>query len=103
MRIRHMREVLHIVDDSMLEAFAAGQAAALPPVQEIPECHVQVQNVHFCVLHRWTAVVPLLVVECGLPTTSPRHRRWWVTRDRLRPPPWMLIWRHHRYLCPLQR
>jgi hypothetical protein len=71
MRIRRMREVLHIVDDSMLEAYAAGQAAALPPVHEIPERRVQVQNVHFCVLHGWTAVVPLPVVECGLPTASP--------------------------------
>jgi hypothetical protein len=50
MRIRRMREVLHIVDDSMLEAYAAGQAAALPPVHEIPERRVQVQNMHFCVL-----------------------------------------------------
>jgi hypothetical protein len=71
MRIRRMREVLHIVDDSMLEAFTAGQAAALPPVHAIPERRVQVQNVHFCVLHGWTAVVPLPVVECGLPTASP--------------------------------
>jgi hypothetical protein len=71
MRIRRMREVLHIVDDAMLEAFAARQAAALPPVHEIPERRVQVQNVHFCVLHGWTAVVPLPVVECGLPTVSP--------------------------------
>jgi hypothetical protein len=69
-RIRRMRVVLHIVDDSMLEAFAAGQAAALPPVHEIPERRVQVQNVHLCVLHGWTAVVPLPVVECGLPTAS---------------------------------
>jgi hypothetical protein len=71
MRIRRMREVLHIVDDAMLEAFTAGQAAALPPVHAIPERRVQVQNVHYCVLHGWTAVVPLPVVECGLPTTSP--------------------------------
>jgi hypothetical protein len=71
MRIRRMREVLHILDDSMLEAYAAGQAAALPPVHAIPERRVQVQNVHFCVLHGWTAVVPLPVVECGLPIASP--------------------------------
>jgi hypothetical protein len=71
MRIRRMREVLHIVDDAMLEAFTVGQATALPPVHEIPERRVQVQNVHFCVLHGWTAVVPLPVVECGLPTASP--------------------------------
>jgi hypothetical protein len=37
MRIRRMREVLHIVDDAMLEAFTVGQATALPPVHEIPE------------------------------------------------------------------
>jgi hypothetical protein len=71
MRIRHMREVLHIVDDAMLEAFAVGLDAALPPVHVIPERRVQVQNMHFCVLHGWTAVVPLPVVECGLPTASP--------------------------------
>jgi hypothetical protein len=71
MRISRMREVLHIVDDAMLEAFAAGQAAALPPVHEIPERRVQVQKVHFCVLHGWTVVVPLPAVECGLPTASP--------------------------------
>jgi hypothetical protein len=71
MRIRRMREVLHIVDDAMLEAFTVGQAAALPPVHAIPERRVQVQNVHFCVIHGWTAVVPLPVVECGLPTASP--------------------------------
>jgi hypothetical protein len=71
MRIRRMREVLHIVDDAMLKAFAAGQAATLPPVHEIPERRVQVQNVHLCVLHGWTEVVSLPVVECGLPTASP--------------------------------
>jgi hypothetical protein len=71
MRIRRMREVLHIVVDAMLEAFAARQNATLPPVHAIPERRVQVQNVHFCVLHGWTAVVLLPVVECGLPTTSP--------------------------------
>jgi hypothetical protein len=71
MRIRRMREVLHIVDDAMLEAFTVGQATALPPVHEIPERRVQVQNVHFCVLHGWTVVVSLPVVECGLPTASP--------------------------------
>jgi hypothetical protein len=71
MRIRRIREVLHIVDVAMLEAFTVGQATALPPVHEIPERRVQVQNVHFCVLHGWTSVVPLPVVECGLPTASP--------------------------------
>jgi hypothetical protein len=55
----------------MLEAFTAGQDVVIPPVHAIPECRVQVQNVHFCVLHGWTAVVPLPVVECGLPTASP--------------------------------
>jgi hypothetical protein len=72
LRIRRMREVLHIVDDTLLEAFAAiGQDAVIPPVHAIPERRVQVQNVHFCVLHRWRAVVPLPVVECSLPTASP--------------------------------
>jgi hypothetical protein len=71
MCIRRMREVLHIVDDAMLEAFTVGQATVLPPVHAIPERRVQVQNVHFCVIHGWTAVVPLPVVECGLPTASP--------------------------------
>jgi hypothetical protein len=47
--IRRMREVLHVVDDTLLEAFAVGQDAAIP----------------------WTTVVPLPVVECGLPTASP--------------------------------
>jgi hypothetical protein len=70
LRIRRMREVLHVVDDTLLEAFAARQDAAIPPVHAIPECHVQVQNVHFCVIHGWTAVLPLPVVECGLPTAS---------------------------------
>jgi hypothetical protein len=32
-----------------------------------------------------------------------RHRRRWLTRDRLHPPPWMSIWRHHHRLRPLQR
>jgi hypothetical protein len=71
LRFRRMHEVLHIVDDAMLEAFAAGQDTTLPSVHAIPERSVQVQNVHFCVLHGWTAVVPLPVVECGLPTASP--------------------------------
>jgi hypothetical protein len=69
LRIRRMHEVLHIVDDALLEAFAPGQDAAIPPVNVIPERRVQVQNVHFCVFHGWTTVVPLPVVECGLPTT----------------------------------
>jgi hypothetical protein len=32
---------------------------------------VQVHNVHFCVIHGWTAVVPLPVIECGLPIALP--------------------------------
>lgn len=71
MRIRRMHKVLHIVDDARLEAFAAGQDTTLPPVHAIPERRVQVQNVHFYVLHGWTVVVPLSVVECGLSTVSP--------------------------------
>jgi hypothetical protein len=49
--IRRMREVIHAVDDALLEAFAAGQDAAIPPVNAIPERRVQVQNIHFCVIH----------------------------------------------------
>jgi hypothetical protein len=67
LRIRRMREVLHVVDDVLLEAYVAGQDAAIPPVNAIPEHRVQVQNVHFCVIHGWTSVVPLPEVECGLP------------------------------------
>jgi hypothetical protein len=94
MRIRRMREVLHIVDDAMLEAFTVGQATTLPPVHEIPERRVQVQNVHFCVLHGWTAVVPL----------PPRHHQCrCLTWDRLHPLPWTSIWRHHCRLRRLQR
>jgi hypothetical protein len=71
LRIRRMREVLHVVDDTLLEAFAAiGQDAVIPQVHAIPERRVQVQNVHFCVLHRWRAVIPLPVVECSLPITT---------------------------------
>jgi hypothetical protein len=75
LRICRMREVLHVVDEALLEAFtseafAAGQDAAIPPVHTIPEHRVQVQNVYFCVIHGWTAIVPLPVVECGLPTAS---------------------------------
>lgn len=40
LRIRRMREVLHVVDDALLEAFAAGQDAAIPLVHAIPERHV---------------------------------------------------------------
>jgi hypothetical protein len=43
----------------------------LPPANVIPARHVQVHNMHFCVIHGWTAVVPLLVVECGLPIVLP--------------------------------
>jgi hypothetical protein len=69
--IRRMREVLHVVDDTLLEAFAVGQDAAIPRMNVIPERRVHVQNVHICVIYWWTTVVPLPVVECGLPTASP--------------------------------
>jgi hypothetical protein len=71
LHIRRMREVLHVVDDTLLEAFAAGQDAAIPRMNVIPERRVHVQNVHICVIYGWTTVVPLPVVECGLPTASP--------------------------------
>jgi hypothetical protein len=71
LRTRRMCEVLHVVDDALLEAFTAWQDAAILTVNVIPERRVQVQNVHFCVIRGWTAVVPLLVVECGLPTAYP--------------------------------
>jgi hypothetical protein len=103
MRIRRMREVLHIVDDAMLEAFTVGQATTLPPVHEIPERRVQVQNAHFCVLHGWTAVVPLPVVECGLPTASPSPPAPVFDAGSSASAPWMSIWRHHHRLRPLQR
>ena len=51
LRIRRMYEVLHVVDDALLEAFIAGQDVAIPPVNAIPKRHVQVQNIHFCVIH----------------------------------------------------
>jgi hypothetical protein len=51
LRIRRMREVLHVVDDTLLEAFAARQDATIPPVHVIPERRVQVQKIQFCVIH----------------------------------------------------
>jgi hypothetical protein len=102
LRIHRMREVLHIVNDAMLEVFAAGQDTAIPPVHVIPEHRVQVQIVHFCVLHGWTAVVPL-PVECGLPTASPSPPVPVGDAESSTPAPWTSIWRHHRLLHPLQR
>jgi hypothetical protein len=86
-----------------LEAFTVGQATALPPVHAIPERRVQVQNVHFCVIHggqrwfrcRWWSV--------DSPLHPRRHRCRWLTWDRLHPLLWTSIWRHHRRLHPLQR
>jgi hypothetical protein len=43
--IRRIRKVLHIVDDTLLEAFTVGQDVAIPPVNDTPERRVQVQNV----------------------------------------------------------
>jgi hypothetical protein len=64
--IRRIREVFHVIDDALLEAYAARQELTIPLVAAIPSHRVQVHNVHFCVIHGWTAVVPLPVVECGL-------------------------------------
>jgi hypothetical protein len=50
-RIRRMREVLHVVDDALLEAYAAGQDAAIQPVNAITARRVQVHNVDFFMLH----------------------------------------------------
>lgn len=81
LRIRRMRESLHVVDDALLEVFAVGQDAAIPPVHVIPERHVQVQNVDFCVIHGWTAIVPLLVGDAESSTTTP------MDVDLVAPPP----------------
>lgn len=69
--IRRIREVLRVIDDALLEAYAAGQELTIPLVAAIPSRRVQVHNVHFCVKHGWTAVVPLPVVECGLLISLP--------------------------------
>ena len=66
LRIRRTREVFHIVDDALLEAYVAGQDATIPPVNAIPARHIRVHNVHFCVIHEWKTVV-----ECGLPIALP--------------------------------
>nr|XP_034577646.1 uncharacterized protein LOC117841398 [Setaria viridis] len=44
---------------------SAGPSVPLPAVD--PPCRVQVQNVHFCVVHGWTAVMSLHPVECFVP------------------------------------
>jgi hypothetical protein len=66
LRIRRIREVLHVVDDALLKAYAAGQYATITSVNDIIARRVQVHNVHFCVIHGWKTVVPLPVVECDL-------------------------------------
>jgi hypothetical protein len=71
LRIHHMCEVLHVIDDALLEVYAIGQEAMIPLVHVIPARRVQVHNVHFCVIHGWTVVVPLSMVECGLPIALP--------------------------------
>jgi hypothetical protein len=66
LRVRRIHEVLRVVDDALLEAYATGQASASPLVATpTPRC-VQVHNVHFCVIHGWTTVVLMPEVECGL-------------------------------------
>jgi hypothetical protein len=47
LRICHMREVLHVVNDALLEAYVVGQEAMLPPVNVIPARRGQVHNLHF--------------------------------------------------------
>jgi hypothetical protein len=46
-----MHEVLHVVNDALMEAYAVGQETMLPPVNAIPARRGQVHNVHFCVIH----------------------------------------------------
>jgi hypothetical protein len=69
--IHSMRKVLHVVDDVLLEAYAAGQEVVIPSMNAIPVRHVQVHNMHFCMIHGWTVVVSLPVVECSLPISLP--------------------------------
>lgn len=47
LRIRRMREIFHVVDDTLLEAYAARQYAAIPPVNTIPARRVQVHHTVF--------------------------------------------------------
>lgn len=95
-----MCEVQHVIDDALLEVYAVGQEAMIPLVHIITARRVQVHNVHFCVIHRWTVVVPLPVVECGLPIALPSPPSQTEMRSRRRPHPWRWIW-HHRLLHPL--
>lgn len=69
--IHSMCKVLHVVDDVLLEAYTAGQEVVIPSMNAIPVRHVQVHNVHFCMIHGWTVVVSLPVVECSLPISLP--------------------------------
>lgn len=51
LRICRMHDVLHVVNDALLEAYAVGQETMLPPVNAIPAHRGQVHTVHFCVIH----------------------------------------------------
>lgn len=42
---------MHVVDDALLEAYAVGQDAVIPPMNAIPTRCIQVQNVHFCAIY----------------------------------------------------
>jgi hypothetical protein len=57
LRIHRMCEVIHVIDDALLEAYAIGQEAMIPLVHVIPAHRVQVHNMHFCVIHGWTVKV----------------------------------------------
>jgi hypothetical protein len=54
-----------------LEVYTAGQASVPPQVAATAPSRVQVHNVHFCVIHGWTAVLLLWEVECGLHISLP--------------------------------
>jgi hypothetical protein len=47
LRIRHMREIFHVVDDALLEAYATGQDATIPPVNTILARRVLVHHTVF--------------------------------------------------------
>jgi hypothetical protein len=71
LHVRRIHEVLRVVDDALLEAYATGQASASPLVATPAPRRVQVHNVHFCVIHGWTTVVLIPEVECGLTISLP--------------------------------
>ena len=71
LHVRRIHEVLRVVDDALLEAYATGQASPSPLVATPAPRRVQVHNVHFCVAHCWMVVVLLPEVECGPPILLP--------------------------------